>query len=385
MDCSYRLPKFNDDRMIMAECCWIISLNPRLEHLSSNYNASLNVLGYRLLAAAVSGLSRLTTLDISVLCHANLKFKAGTEILFSCCPSIRKIKIVTADSSFDYSSEFLDYDPDDAIVEDDVDWLVGTTRKLEPLVNLEELDFWDVMDSASTDDLLTVFEHCPNIQKLNILTISDLYDHDVLGEFIGQKCPKIRSLTCGSQFVGLEVDGPLLFKILDSLPAQTVEDIYFYGAFDGFIETSLTLATLRHSTTLSRIEIGWIYPLAKVSLSAIFEECINLEKLDVRCKRCWGRMGLYTTLTNVLERPWNTSKLADLSLSISVNDLPVVLQAQKQTQRAVAISELRQAHSGRLDELTRRVMSLPGGHGIDVKAGIVTVEDEDQLVFTKIE
>lgn len=50
----------------MAEFSWIVSLNPRLERLELIYTATLNLLGRRLLSKAISGLSQLTTLDITV-------------------------------------------------------------------------------------------------------------------------------------------------------------------------------------------------------------------------------------------------------------------------------------------------------------------------------
>lgn len=81
-------------------------------------------------------------------------------MLLSCCPLVRKFKVVTVDSPLDYLSKFSKYNLDDTILEADVNWSVGV-RKQEPLINLEELVFWDVSDLTSTIDLLTVFAQLP--------------------------------------------------------------------------------------------------------------------------------------------------------------------------------------------------------------------------------
>lgn len=354
----------------MAEFSWLISLNPRLEYLESKHDATMDLLGCRLLGKAVAGLSRLTTLDLVIFCDADQRFQAGAEIFFNCCPSIRKF-VLTTDGYQSYAADELsEWDLDG--VPEDAEWRVES-RKQEPLTNLTEMDLWEVMDSTSTDELLAVFARCPNLRKLNILNLPDRYDHAVLGEYIGRECPKIRSLICGSSVIGDEAGGPLLFKIMESLPHPTVEDINFYGSFDSLTEFSFTPAILRHSTTLTNIDIDWAGPMEKISVSAIFGDCANLKELRIRTH--WSSDGLYTTLTDILERQWVTTQLNDLKLFVSVCDLPIVIQEQEEE---VVISQMREAHFERLKELNRRIMALPERRLVQVEPVVVAVEGENQ-------
>ncbi|KAK5809148.1 hypothetical protein F5H01DRAFT_57435 [Linnemannia elongata] len=375
VDCSYQLPHFLDDRELMAELSWLISLNPRLEYLESCLDAKMDLLGCRLLGKAVAGLSRLTMLDLMIVCDPDLQFQAGAEIFFNCCPLISKFAL-TAVQSFN-SEELSEWDLDG--VPEDAEWRVEC-RKQEPLTNLVEMHLWEVTNSTSADELLTVFARCPNLRQLNIQNFPDRYDHAVLGEYIGRECPKIRSLSCGWRGMPpRRTGGPLLFRIMESLPRQTVEDISFHGFHDSFIELSFTPVILRHSTTLTKIDIDWTGLLVKISVSAIFGECVNLKELHIRRTEWPGRLeGLYTTLTDILERQWVTTQLSNLTLFVSVCDLPIVFQEQ----REVVISQMREAHFERLKELNSRIMALPEGGPVEVELVVVAVEGEDQqLIF----
>ncbi|KAK5798971.1 hypothetical protein F5H01DRAFT_358705, partial [Linnemannia elongata] len=329
VDCSYELPHHQDERMIMAEFSWLISLNPRLETLESSHDGTMDLLGYRLLGKAIAGLSHLTTLDLLILCdNSDQRFKAGAEIFFNCCPSIRKFVVATESfsSTDEDEDDFWEWDLDG--VPEDAEWRVQS-RKQEPLTNLVEMELWEVVDSTSTDELLTVFARCPNLRKLNILNFPSHLDHVILGDYIGRECPKIRSLICGSHGDGGEVCGPVLLRILESLPRQTVEDIGFFGSYDSFTEFRFTLAILRHSTTLTTIELEWAGSFVKISVSALLGECVNLKELHIRSSRWIGHTeGFYTTLTDILERQWVTTQLKDLTLFVSVCDQPVAFQEQ---------------------------------------------------------
>ncbi|KAG0069653.1 hypothetical protein BGZ89_002384 [Linnemannia elongata] len=347
---------------------------PRLEYLGSSHDATMDLLGYRLLGKAVAGLSRLTMLELKIYCGADQQFQVGAEIFFSCCPSIRSFYL-TAVRSFD-ADDLSEWDLDG--VPEGAEWRIES-RKQEPLTNLVEMYLWEVTDSTSMDELLTVFARCPNLRTLNILNLPGRYDHTALGEYIGRECPKIRSLNCGWHGMACKAGGPLLFRIMDSLPRQTVEDICLYGDHDSFIESNFTPVIRRHSVTLTKIDIDLTGLLEKISVSVIFGECVNLKKLHIRRSEWLGHTeGLYTTLTDILERQWVTTQLDNLTVVVSVCDLPIVFQEQ----REFVISQMREAHFERLKELNRRILALPKGGIVEVELVVVAVEDEDQqLIF----
>lgn len=111
----------------------------------------MDLLGYRLLGKAVAGLSRLTMLELKINCDADQQFQVGAEIFFSCCPSIRSFYL-TADRSFD-ADDLSEWDLDG--VPEGAEWRIES-RKQEPLTNLVEMYLWEVTDSTTMDELLTV-------------------------------------------------------------------------------------------------------------------------------------------------------------------------------------------------------------------------------------
>ncbi|KAG0271739.1 hypothetical protein BGZ97_011171, partial [Linnemannia gamsii] len=73
-------------------------------------------------------------------------------------------------------------------------------------------------------------------------------------------------------------------------------------------------------------------------------------------RRC--ETGLFATLFDVLERPWNTSKLVKLSLAISGCELPVESEEQQpyyDRSTPISLSKAETDHFARLEELYRRV------------------------------
>ncbi|KAF9135287.1 hypothetical protein BGW39_003712 [Mortierella sp. 14UC] len=370
--CSYKLPNVLNDRVIMAHLCWLIFLNPRLRWLDSYYDPVVDIPGCRLLAKAISGLSQLTTLEITIFCREELRFQVGAEIFFNCCPSIRKFKVVVDKPHYENRPQ--DWDLRDV---GDTEWMVAS-RKEEPLTNLEDLELWEFRDSTSTENLLPVFAHCPNLKKLTILALSEHYNHDVIGRFIGKACPKLESLTFGSE------DFETRVEVMESLPAQQVRDIYFQGVFDGSqASPHFSLAIQQHSKTLQTIQLTSTRDVTKISVAVILEECINLKVLIINGEdynEDGSMCGLYATLSDLLERPWNAVKLTRLSLSVSVCDILI-----GPADPPVVLSEIKEAHSSRLEEMYQRAKALKDLRDMSLDVMVLTEDEYGELSFRAIE
>ncbi|KAF9135288.1 hypothetical protein BGW39_003713 [Mortierella sp. 14UC] len=355
-DCPYQLSDETDHITIVAAFCWLVLLNSRLRHLESGYDALMEPLGGRLFALAIAKLPLLMTLDITICRRKEQQFETGSSIFFSLCPSIRKF-IVQFDEEYAEASGatsalggFPGYP----------DWM-AETRRQEPLWNLEELQFWDIDGGVSTDDILPIFAHCPNIEILHFPRLSKRHDHMAIGAFIGKECPKLRSLTFGQGNTEMEVEGPLLTEVMNTLRAQQVESIFFYGSYVALTKSSITLAALRHSITLHSVHIEWTGQLVNISIAAMLEECINLESLFIFCHDLTGNwIGLSVSLDDLLDRPWNVTKLTNLTLGITGIAMPDYPGKQHYHTRYIPITftDLEREHFSRVEELYRRIGTL---------------------------
>ncbi|KAF9909762.1 hypothetical protein EC991_008085 [Linnemannia zychae] len=369
-----------NDQAMLAILCWLISLNPRLRHLETHYEPKVELAGCRLLAKAVFGLSELTTLDLTLSCPEGQGFQFGSAIFFHCCPSIQKFKLDLTE----YFSN--DGDDDDntwwklSNVVRDADWMVEA-KKQESLPSLKELSLWYFGEGIATDDILAIFAHCPNITKLEVPVLFDDYDHNVIGKFIGKECTQLRSLSCGSVDGDDNVDGPLALQIMETLPAQQLESINFYGLIDPLSPITFTHPLRRHSTTLHTIRIQMAGGSTNILLSPIFEECVNLKVLDIPYN-CLHIIGLYATLTDLLARPWNSSKLKYLNLGISGCELPIGPESQPYYARPapIILSQVETDQFGRLEEFYRRLGSLTELEYLSLR--MLTLDDEGELDTT---
>ncbi|KAF9135289.1 hypothetical protein BGW39_003714 [Mortierella sp. 14UC] len=343
----------DNDQARLAIFCWLISLNPRLRYLKTHYEPIMDLTGCRLLAKAIFGLSELTVLDLTLSYREDLPFQFGATIFFHCCPSIRKFKLAFRE----------EYDKDDedtwwklGDVAGDTNWMIES-KKQEPLPSLEELSLWYFTEEVATDEILSIFARCPNIKNLEIPLLFDDCDHDAIGKFIGKVCPQLRSLCCGSTDEGTAVDGPLALRIMEALPAQQLENMTFYGMV-------LTDGT------------------ASILLGPILEECVNLKVLDIPYNR-YQKTGLYTTLADLLERPWNCTKLDTLTLSITGCELPVDPKSQPYYTRPapIELSQVETDHFARLEEFYRRLGTLTKLEYLHLE--MVTLDAESQMVTTK--
>ncbi|KAK3843252.1 MAG: hypothetical protein J3R72DRAFT_441166 [Linnemannia gamsii] len=375
----FQLLSADNDQAVLAIFCWLIHLNPRLKYLQTRDDLTVDLAGCRLLAKAISRLSELTELDLSITCDYDIHFQVGSSIFFHCRPSIRKFELFLGEP---YEDDGIKRWKLDDVSECQLD---GGEQEGEPLTNLEELKCWNFEEGAAMDDILAIFARCPNVKKLIIPALSRDYDHNAIGTFIGKECPLLQSLCCGANDVRTEVVGPLAIRIMETLPAQQLENFTFYGKIFPLSKSTFTRPLQQHSTTLQKISIVHADHLTSISLGPIFERCVNIKVLDIQCHP-WSNTGLYATLTDLLERPWTSVKLTHLTLGISGCELPVDPtdnQPYYNRPTPIALSKAETDHFSRLEELYRRLGTLVELTHLNLE--MVAVDAESELLAQRLQ
>ncbi|KAF9096541.1 hypothetical protein BGX29_008543, partial [Mortierella sp. GBA35] len=228
-------------------------------------------------------------------------------------------------------------------------------RMQEPLTNLEYLMMWDIGEQTATSDILSVFARCPNIRDLGLRAFKGDQKIDVIGRSIGKACVKIRALRYYSNNSAMV--GTLPFRIMDALPPQQLEQFICHRFSPSASDRVSILALQRHSRTLREVVLNPSSCSARISISVVFEECTNLESLEISCSRV---SGAFITLDDALERLWVFTKLSELSLSIGGCELPVEPGVQPYYARPhpIVFSDIETEHFVRLEELYRRIGQL---------------------------
>ncbi|KAG9062658.1 hypothetical protein KI688_004962 [Linnemannia hyalina] len=310
-----KLPSASEPQLALAQNCWLISHNPHLTNLhihSLPITASCNC---RLLFRTIADLRGLKYLNVSIACHLNRGFQLGLDLLNCLSPSIQSFNFGHMELG-DTREEQDNSETGDGGSSRE---LVVVPRRQGLLTELLELRLWRTTDETTAADILSVFAQCPNIQKLVIGDINGHYNVQDIGGFIGRQCPHINSLSYYS--VESEELDSLPYRIMQELPPQQIIDFIDMGEFSDLSFPTANLTIVKHSTTLrtlsfSRINGGF----RRISVGAIFDECMNLTKLHMGG---YGG-GVYIDLADAQGSPWRCTKLRSLTISVSGCVLPPV-------------------------------------------------------------
>ncbi|KAF9144016.1 hypothetical protein BGX30_014105 [Mortierella sp. GBA39] len=383
----YKLPNSLDHRAMVAQLSWMISLNRR--NLINLGIANIPKYGvregeFRDLCRAISELTELKEMDVSLETREVDIFQTGLDVFFSCGPSIRRLWIsVFEGSEEDEEEEEEEEDDGDDSTESNKEGqqedqsrsrkdnhkdrdLVPLARRQEPLSNLEMLELWDIGAQDSTSDVLSVFAHCPNIKELSIYSFAGFREVDVIGEYIGKMCPRIESLSYSSTEDSTANDS-LPFRIMDALPAQQLRQVQFYGLLAEAMTLSDNFPRLaRHFNTLQQLVLHRTGSISRISIVSVFRECNNLESLLIECR---SRMGCFIELSDAIDGPWNCLKLKRLRLSISECGLPVEVGVKPYYSRPtpITLSADETRHFARLGSLYQRIGALTELRELDLR------------------
>ncbi|KAF9134123.1 hypothetical protein BGW39_008038 [Mortierella sp. 14UC] len=315
--CNYLVPSAEDPQANMAQLCWILCQSPKLTFLELDFLSIQDLYDFGTLIQAIASLDQLQELHLSSIYYeSSVRVRGGSDLFFGLPSSVRRahVNIVFSDTN-DTSSRQSSIGDED---EQDRGWIKSVSRRETPLSNLEDLTLWNVFDSSSTTtDILAIFQHCPNIKKLQLPSISSREDFPVIADFIGQHCPRLRSCDC-HEFVK-SADDLFAFMIMDNMPDSRVEELTFSGSFTKLADPIVDLALQRHSKTLQKIDLTQFHHSSRMPVSSvIFKDCLSLTNLSI------GTLSdsLYITLDDAIEVSWSCTNLQRLKLCISGCELP---------------------------------------------------------------
>lgn len=124
--------------------------------------------------------------------------------------------------------------------------------------------------------LLSIFKHCPTLNKLKLPPITRKNEIQDISNALGEHCSRITDLSLPT---GWDSNGKSLARIIEQIPGPQLEAIYVYGLFEGRSRSILTAAITRHSDTLRKIYFGRCKGIKSVALQNILLSCRALESL----------------------------------------------------------------------------------------------------------
>ncbi|KAF9136006.1 hypothetical protein BGW39_009058 [Mortierella sp. 14UC] len=190
-------------------------------------------------------------------------------------------------------------------------------RREEPLYNLKKLVAWG-MEHSTVSEILSVFDHCPNIDRLKVPSVSFAPTSPelvTLARSISDRCPHLRTLS-----VLDDPDGPLLVSLMEAMPANQLEAV----KINTFEYSGIDLATTRrvftnHAASLRLVNLRYTTGMSSKDMMVIFEVCAGLEEFKKHPSPYSG--DVFITLSDAIAVPWASKKIKHLELTIGIPDL----------------------------------------------------------------
>ncbi|KAK3841301.1 MAG: hypothetical protein J3R72DRAFT_445836 [Linnemannia gamsii] len=301
-----KVPSADNPRALLAQLCWLITLNPHLTSLTVP-SISLEAVGdYLLFLRTVTQLNGLEKLDIEIKFPCQRGFQQGLDF-FNCLPPTMKTFI------YRYGQMSWDESPGDQDGRD----LVTTLKRQGPLLNVVDLKLWTIGEKTSLMDIVSIFAQCPNLEELKITGIAGQHNVEAIGKSIGKECPKIHELIYSPDYG--DENGLLPYWIATGLPPQQLTSFDDMGDSSDLNHPSASIAIQQHSTTLRHISLGESHSVYSwISPAVIFDNCVNLEILNLR----FGDGGVVVDLEDTQGAPWCCTKLQELTVAICGCELP---------------------------------------------------------------
>ncbi|KAG0288020.1 hypothetical protein BGZ96_008139 [Linnemannia gamsii] len=384
--CPYRMPSINNSRANLAQVCWIAARSPHLVDLTLKSIAIKDDRGLRLLMTTLTELSRLKTLRLSIVAKSSQWRHWGSFIFFSCSTTIQKLQIdmqdittdqhlATADSIFERDRTDQNHWFNGGIGEDSIE-VSSPTLRTERLVNLKELALWEMDKATTSQDIVALFVHCPNVETLALANIRGNYDPELVAQIVGELCPHLRQIRCRG-WRGEGQTRQLPFRIMSAIPEQGLQEINCYSSSFILNDAVARKSFARHSVTLDKIVFDACVEVNSRSLAVILVECPNLVVFQVTWADHYRGQALH--LEDAIYAPWGSKKFRRLSLTIGI---PVIRPADANEQPyymrkgPLVLTEAEAGRFALLEKFYKQIGSLRDLEHLDLRVDMVNALGE---------
>ncbi|KAF9901828.1 hypothetical protein EC991_005623 [Linnemannia zychae] len=292
----------------LAQVCWLMELNPGLQHValrSVHFRSSLEV---RSLARAIKSLNYLQGLHIdSIPCRDAWSVVYWT-IFLSCSPTLESFVVKPGEMPQKFVPQ-LRPGPDD------LDTMLGPLllfSETEPRWNLKHM----VLAMSKEADI-TLYSHilrmCPRLQRIDLLMFgSREKELNAITPWIQQYCPEITTVRVRQPQRFMVED-----KVMDLLAGlnsswNTLHTLYYEKFSEGGKRRTLNMIH-QHHRTLRDIQLLDVEAFSSEGVSAILTTCYGLERLEIVNDE--GPAG-NATIEDLVAQSWVCKGLRQLQMGV---------------------------------------------------------------------
>ncbi|KAF8947012.1 hypothetical protein BGZ47_010542 [Haplosporangium gracile] len=320
---SYRLSTCaSSARTTLRQTCWFIQQCPNLLALELIHVPVQNSKDMQLLAATIQGVSRLQGLHLFIRAEEWVWKEGFRRLFFGLSGTVRVCKLFSSESMHrEFYRDLVDADW--PATEEEGQGNVGNEgqldipeicRREEPLVNLTKFVAWG-MERSNTDEILTVFDHCPNLRILKVPSVFfEQKELTALATSITRRCPHIRTLSLLDT-----ADETLLVRLMEVMPAHTLEKVKLNN-FEYLLHPTTTRRIFsNHARSLRTVNLRYAMHMSSKEMLTILELCEALEEFKRHSDPNAGDD--FITLKDAVSVPWACKKIRHLELTIGIPGL----------------------------------------------------------------
>ncbi|KAG9062399.1 hypothetical protein KI688_005314 [Linnemannia hyalina] len=382
---SYRLPaSASSARTTLRQTCWIIQQCPNLVALELVHVPVQDSKDMRLLSATIQGVVGLQSLHLFVRAEERVWREGTPGLFFGLGKCVKACKLFSSDAmNPECYWDLMDAGRPADEIEEDLD-LPEIRRREGPLINLTKFVAWGMERSTTSDEILAVFRHCPNIRTLKVPSIS-LGQKELtrLATGIAACCPHIRTLS-----VLDTTDGYLLTRLMEVMAAHTLEKVKLTN-FEYQVDPMTTrLIFANHARSLRTIDLRYTVDMSSKNMATILELCEVLEEFKKHADSSSGDD--FITLQDAVSVNWACRRIRHLELTIGIpEDLaPVPYYArleeeEEEEERPLVLSDEEQKQFTKLEKLYTQLGSLIDLEYLDLRAIEYVDPNNDQVQTTE--
>ncbi|KAF9142737.1 hypothetical protein BG015_000689, partial [Linnemannia schmuckeri] len=321
---SYRLPtSASSARITVRQTCWIIQECPNLLALELIHVPVQDSKDMQLLAATIQGVSQLQSLHLFVRAEEWVWKEGFRRLFFGLSETVKVCKLFSSESMHqEFYRDLVDIDWP-AAEEEEGQGNVGNEgqldipeiyRREEPLVNLTKFVAWG-MERSTMDEILTVFDHCPNLRILKVPSVFfEQKELTALATSITHRCPHIRTLSLLDT-----ADEALLIRLMEVMPAHSLEKVKLNNLEYLLHPTTTRRIFSNHARSLRTVDLRYTMYMSSKDMLTILELCEALEEFKRHSDPNAGDD--FVTLKDAISAPWACKKIRHLELTIGIPGL----------------------------------------------------------------
>ncbi|KAF9280969.1 hypothetical protein BGZ88_011886 [Linnemannia elongata] len=293
-DNPYVLPNHRNPQASIIRLCGVLRRLPQLRDLHVDGLSVRDFWSTQMITSTLLDMVNLERLAIN-LCRRGSYHGIAKALFFGCPSSIKRLCLERVNPSLREG-----FDSSDIGSRIENGGVEALPRRTTHLVNVRDLSLEDWKDSATKEELLSIFQQCSGLETIRMVYPTVPVGFDA-GD-IGRICPRLHNIKLTGEALSP-------YKIMETLPENRLRTLDYYSLTRPLLDAATARRTFpRHACSLQMVKIH--SPAQSSALRMILASCEGLEYVNFH-STC-------IDLSDAVASPWASTKMRYLSMDVNI-------------------------------------------------------------------